>query len=200
MEVKAHEYLFQGHYYGDPRPPRKRRRREDLTVKTATDTAASAYRERKFYIKPFRYNFLHDLESLWWISAYLLMSRTLIYDEDEGEDPEENAKQDAEEQAVQRTSVRKLFTVGDERSWAMRSETGFYRELESLHPFMREMGIALDDARDALVRAYHYLEMDIDKRASEVHLELYEEMCRRYIKLAKRMEADGTRTDYLRMW
>ena len=169
-------------------------------MKTATDTAASAVRERKFYIKPFRYNFLHDLESLWWISAYLLMSRTLIYDEDEGEDPEENAKQDAEEQAVQRTSVRKLFTVGDERSWAMRSETGFYGELESLHPFMREMGVALDDARDALVRAYHYLEKDIDKRASEIHPELYEDMCRQYTKVARRMEADGTKTEHLKMW
>ena len=179
----------------------KRRRREDPTAaKVATDNPAPTIRERKFYIKPFRYNFLHDLESLWWISAYLLMSRVLIYDEDENEDAEANAKQDAMEQAVQRTSVRKLFTVGDDRIWAIRSESGFYGKLESLHPFMFEMGAFLDDARDALVRAFHYLEKDIDHRASEVHPELYEEMCRQYTLVAKRMAAEDVKTDCLKMW
>ena len=144
----------------------------------------------------FYFNPLHDLESLWWISAYFLLSRTLTL-------PGDNAERtDAEDPrlARQRTAAQKLFVIGDERQWAVCGESEFYREFKTLRPLTRKLGRALDIARDTLVRAYHYVEQDLDNRAFEVRSEVYEEMCEIYTKIAKRLEGEDVMTGHLMMW
>ena len=41
---------------------------------------------------PFRYNPLHDLESLWWIAAFFLFKRDVVLDEEEACQPAERAR------------------------------------------------------------------------------------------------------------
>ena len=194
VEVKKHEYLCQYRYYGDPEPPRKRRR---ITCTSDSDTSDDSDADELVQeLGPFRYNPLHDLESLWWISAYFLLSRTLTLTGDNAE------RTDAEDPrlARQRTAAQKLFVIGDERQWAVCGESEFYREFKTLRPLTRKMGRALDIARDTLVRAYHYVEQDLDNRAFEVRSEVYEEMCEIYTKIAKRLEGEDVMTGHLKIW
>ena len=144
----------------------------------------------------FRYNPVHDLESLWWISAYLLVSQVFML---KGDGTDGTGEEDPR-LARQRTVLQKLFTIGDERRWTMCTENGFYREVKTLHPLMRKAGRALDNARDVLARAYHYLEQDIEHRAFDVRPETYEEMRKMYTRVAKRMEAEDVHVEHLKIW
>lgn len=84
------------------------------------------------------------------------MSRTLITEDEsevpDAEDLDEDEDED-EQEDMQLDSLRALFGNCSRRSWAFRGENDFREELDSLHPFMREMGLALESARDTLVRA-----------------------------------------------
>ena len=79
-------------------------------------------------------------------------------------------------------------------------EGGFASKLDSLHPFMQEMGLTLNDARDALVRAYHYLEKDIDNRMFSIKPETYEEMGSKYSYIADTMKEENVRTERIQGW
>ena len=119
---------------------RKRQRhrgRECPETGSDPSVADAAACERKCYRAPFRYNPLHDLESLWWNAAYFLMSRTLVFDEEDGSDSEYDLEAEEEDRRGQLASLRTLFIDWGGRSWAMQMEGGFYHELDSLHPFMQ---------------------------------------------------------------
>ena len=199
VEVKAHTYLYEGRYWGDPMSPSKKPRLETPSdgQQDGTSDAHASENSFKMYRGPFRYNPLHDLESLWWVAAYFLMSRTLVFeDETEPEVPRDEDEGESEEDD-QLTSLHTLFSDAAGRSWAMCTEGGFSRHLNCLHPFMRDMALALNDARDTLVQGYHYLEKDIDNRVFAVRQETYDEMGKMFTLVADRMKAEDVRTERL---
>ena len=202
VEVKAHTYLYEGRYWGSPMPPLKKPRLETPSdaQQDGTSNAYTSEDSFKMYRGPFRYNPLHDLESLWWIAAYFLMSRKLVFeDATEPEVPRDGDEGESEEDD-QLASLHTLFSDAAGRSWAMCTEGGFSRHLDCLHPFMRDMALALNDARDTLVQGYHYLEKDIDNRSFAVRMETYDGMSEMYSFIAEAMEIEAVKTERLMGW
>ena len=186
---------------GDPTPPPKRQRSALDAATDATTATDASKRPRKGWFEPFLYHPLNDLESLWWVGAYFLMSRTLITeDESEVPDAEDLDEDEDEQEDMQLDSLRALFGNCARRSWAFRGENDFREELDSLHPFMREMGLALESVRDTLVRAYHFMEKDIDNRRFVVRPEIYEEMGKMYAFVADAMKTATIRTGRVEGW
>ena len=142
--------------------------------------------------RPFRYNPLHDLESLWWVGSYFLFTRAV------------DIKTDGLDEAVkqlhlaqlnkQRESMDKLFFDCSQRYWVMFRDKPFSEELCSLHRSMYKAGQKMDQARDVVVRAYHYMEEDIVNREFSVQDATYTEMRRLFSSVAKRIRTRNIET------
>lgn len=144
---------------------------------------------------PLRYNPLHDLESLWWISSYFLLTHAVV-DGDDAPD-EKHAQARAEQLDRQCTSVERLFVDGSERHWVMIMESNFQQELCCLHRSMRKAGAAVAEARDALAKAYHYAEKDMKSREFSVRAKTYDTMRRRFSYVSKHLRKHNVKTEPL---
>lgn len=116
----------------------------------------------------FRYNPLHDLESLWWVAVYFLVTRdvTRIGQEQPVERPVDDIN-------AQREWAYKLFWVGDRRLPVIRSGYFFLNAvMPCLCPSLRPLARDLETARQYLVGAYANAEKDDDVKfdiASGIH-------------------------------
>ena len=178
--MQAHGYFFRHEYsrgsrLDDEEPPSKRRRlgntiAEELPVATHESflRRLDSLPERKPE-GPFRYNPVHDLESLWWIAVYFLMTRVVLEDA-------ANPQCDVTDHALQEQfdSVERLFLEGSRRHIVMVTDSAFMSDLRTLHTSLHEPGLLLEDAREILVKAFHYLEEDIDSREFSVPQETYD--------------------------
>lgn len=114
-------------------------------------------------VPPFRYNPIHDFESLWWLAVYFLFNREIIQDTDTPPDSTETAGATAH-----REFDHEPF--GD-LGWRQRVICGlgvFQSHVETLHPTVRPLGYALDGCREMIVEAYHAAEKDLDSVPSSV--------------------------------
>lgn len=104
----------------------------------------------------FRYNALHDLESLWWIAVYFVFNREVYHDGVACSTSEPGFSLDA-----QRRCAIQLFHDRDARWTTMHSGISFGTRIQSLHPTARAIARLLEDLRARLVQAYRKAEADI---------------------------------------
>lgn len=97
---------------------------------------------------PFRYNPLHDLESLWWIAVYFVFKQGIDIDT-----PDPEVKQERER------IVNPLFN--EERVECLSNETCLVKALNVLPVVLRPAGRALTDARRYLVENFRMAEAQV---------------------------------------
>lgn len=117
----------------------------------------------------FKYNTLHDLESLWWIAVFFIVCKE--YDDDESEDSPEAATARA---ASQRKLASELFWDGSKRSLAIRDGYYFSRNVSRLVFPGDRIGLVLDEMRKMMFRAYTRAEEDINTVGFDVSGDLYD--------------------------
>ena len=92
--------------------------------------------------KPFCYNSLHDVESLWWIGLFFMMNRTV-----------------ADHDCTQ-LSRSGLFGDDSRRYLVLESDYRFSEELRALHPSLRPYSQYLIIALEHLMEGYRYAERE----------------------------------------
>ncbi|KAJ3557297.1 hypothetical protein NM688_g1545 [Phlebia brevispora] len=101
----------------------------------------------------FRYNALHDMESLWWVAVYAIFNREVDAPLDDGHNT-------ASEK--QRLHAENMFGNREDRFHTLVMPRGFVQKIPSLHPSIRHAACILDNMRRSLVRWYHKVEADLD--------------------------------------
>lgn len=105
----------------------------------------------------FRYNTLHDLESLWWLAVYFIADREV---------------DDGKEDTVPRATI---FREGTHRQSIIKRPGYFLHSLGDLHPSLSQVVQTLDDLRDALARVYVDAEASIDSISFGVAKPVYDQ-------------------------
>ncbi|KIP06968.1 hypothetical protein PHLGIDRAFT_127925 [Phlebiopsis gigantea 11061_1 CR5-6] len=127
----------------------------------------------------FTYNPLHDLESVWWVMAFLLINKDaqiVLWDPKERLLPElsETSTARSIRLSKQASFANSLFLHGGERGSLMDIGYEFEKKIaKHLHPALRVLGEPLNDIRIELIEAYTAAEVDvraIDHRASQTVL------------------------------
>lgn len=106
---------------------------------------------------PFRYNPLHDMESLWWVALFLLLTGTLV---DAGPDSADITN--GHKVAQQRLSEQ-LFCDTTFRVNTFSSKRGLRSHLIPLHPRVKEIGAQLEEIRFYLILAFRQAEKNMTK-------------------------------------
>ena len=98
---------------------------------------------------PFRYNGLHDLESLWWVAVYFIYKRRVVDETQDG--PQEG---DTTNLVEQYKNYLRIFKYEDQRYWVMTGPglNGDYRL--GLHPAVHPIVDILEGVRQDLVSVY----------------------------------------------
>lgn len=104
---------------------------------------------------PFRYNPLHDMESLWWMAIYFLCKRDLAATEAAG------SEADARRAANLRRWTDRLFYGALDRRFAVRDGDTLECALSSLRPSLRLAAAMIRLWRRILVERYTRIEKDI---------------------------------------
>lgn len=106
---------------------------------------------------PFRYNPLHDMESLWWVALFLLLAGTLV---DAGSTSADITN--SQKVAQQRLSEQ-LFCDTTFRMNALISDETLRSHLFPLHPRVKEIGIQLEKMRSYLTQGFRQAEKNMTK-------------------------------------
>lgn len=119
------------------------------------DMKAAETRAQSFV--PFRYNPLHDMESLWWVALFLLLAGTLV-------DAGPNSADTTNDQKVaQQRLSEQLFCDKAFRINAFITDETLQSHLFSLHPRIAEIGIQLEKMRSHLTQGFRQAEKNITK-------------------------------------
>ena len=117
----------------------------------------------------FRYHPLHDLEALWWIALYFLVTKDFETPEAEDSDIKQASL------ASRRKLAKGLFWKGDLRFLAI--TTGYLTsQLAYLPSSVRHLADFLIKARERLAREYRCIEKDIATITFSVKGDVYEEL------------------------
>ncbi len=105
---------------------------------------------------PFRYNALHDLESLWWIGVYFVFKKQVV----------DTSKDDVEAQALpvtmeQRIAAAKLLHNLEDRYFTICVEMDFASWIKTVPPILRSHAERLHTLRIVLTKAYRKAEADL---------------------------------------
>ncbi|KAI0342412.1 hypothetical protein BDW22DRAFT_1357756 [Trametopsis cervina] len=172
LEVHRQKYLFNPRESGAP--PRKSVAKSG--VPDAGEPSASLRghelqtdlgRQKPKFTPIFKHNCLHDLESLWWLSVYLLVNRRVVL-----ADGQKSSPSDAEKQWL--SWALATFTNSVHRMEAFIRNTTFVEGTANIHDALRFVAFQLEIARCWLVSAYEDVErklyaeetVDIAKEAS----------------------------------
>ncbi|CCM06714.1 uncharacterized protein FIBRA_09004 [Fibroporia radiculosa] len=102
----------------------------------------------------FRYNPMHDFESLWWISVYVLFNKQVVM-VNEKSPPSHDYRR-------QRTWAAGVFYGLNARQSALSAgNTDFQYAIETLCPDLRSFGVVVDLLRDDLLKRYINIEADL---------------------------------------
>ncbi|KAJ3552849.1 hypothetical protein NM688_g3933 [Phlebia brevispora] len=127
----------------------------------------------------FRYNAVHDLESLWWIAVYFIVCYE-VADGDEKGSPDLSRSQ--------RKLASELFWYPDSRLWALKHRDYFREGVLSLHPSMRKIGLALEILRQEMVSVYLDIEHDVFTMGFNVAGSLHHKFARCFHGLYKLLD------------
>lgn len=109
-------------------------------------------KEAEYKIPPFRYNPLHDLESLWWIAADFVVGKEVVAPGD-GEPPEPISR-------ARRKYAADLFNNYETRLRTISEEDKFLDDTDNFSENTEKLIIVLDKLREALHDTYCTLEYD----------------------------------------
>ncbi|KAF9807203.1 hypothetical protein IEO21_08318 [Rhodonia placenta] len=109
-------------------------------------------------IVPFRYNPLHDIESLWWVAIYFVFNRSVV--KVGGESPSMDASQRGRYSSQKDYTVL-LATSPHARYKALGAEANLHQQIIYLHAAIREIAYYLDEIRMRLVSCYLEAEQDL---------------------------------------
>ena len=117
----------------------------------------------------FRYNPLHDLESLWWIAVWFVIGGTLRITPPKSCDciPDHYAtqpwyKEELQRLQLQRQVAKELFVTRQTRVEVLTSSTWFGANICTLHYSIGRIGSALNAIRRMLVISYSQAEKDCE--------------------------------------
>ncbi|KAJ3558269.1 hypothetical protein NM688_g1025 [Phlebia brevispora] len=130
---------------------------------------------------PFRYNPLHDLESLWWTAVYFFVHCDISLDGHPYAATED-----------QRYEAQRLFgDSGYDRFTTIDTTTEFKKAMNSLHPSMRDVAATLDTLRDMLCKVYRSAEQDTFAIDHTVARGLYHFFATRFHRMADQFKDSG---------
>ncbi|KAJ3558267.1 hypothetical protein NM688_g1024 [Phlebia brevispora] len=101
---------------------------------------------------PFRYNPLHDLESVWWTVVYFILTKEIFI----ADDPDSRSSVIASD--AQRCNAERLFYDFPSRRDTVRHLGDFARRVQDVSPGMSEIGKILENMRRQLVEVYRIVE------------------------------------------
>lgn len=137
----------------------------------------------------FKHNCLHDLESLWWLSVHLLVTRPVV-----PADTQQSSPSDAEKRWL--SWALAVFTNSQHRTYAFIQNTNFVEGTENIHDALQFVASRLEAARRWLVSAYKDVERKLCAEetvdiAMEARL-LGADIARLYNGIVNRLESEGT--------
>ncbi|KAI0089644.1 hypothetical protein BDY19DRAFT_116298 [Irpex rosettiformis] len=159
---------------------------------------------------PFVNTPLHDLESLWWLSVYLILPRSIVENEPavkaEIGNPEGEGEKDKEDgptstagsssahatQAIPQWVLELLVNQG-ERQISFRSAGCFLTQAQCLHESLAEIVNGLDVARKSLVSAYITAEQNIHTTGVDLTVveSVHEELAATYTEIRQSFDILG---------
>ncbi|KAJ3529562.1 hypothetical protein NM688_g7838 [Phlebia brevispora] len=149
-----------------PKPPSPSRDVETPTAKRSISPLVVRV------ARNFRYNPLHDLESLFWIAAYFLFKTT-------------GADMGVDEIERQQEAASALLYDHYQHSDAIRLDGVFEQALYSLDSDVQKVGLVLEEWRAQLATAFYAAEKDRSSITSSVGAELYETLAKTLREMAK---------------
>ena len=154
IEVAAQRYLF------SPKPKRKR-------GPTTFDKAFSAKLQKEVTKVPFSHNHLHDLESLWWVTAWVVFYHSFS----KGTTPRDcPTLQDANDQLLLTAKLFPPVPASAARHDSFQIDGSFLEIHGELPKNKRDAHICLDLLREVLISHYEDVEAEyplINSNASE---------------------------------
>lgn len=109
----------------------------------------------------FRYNPLHDLESVFWLATYFIFTTTGYHQD--------------EEQIRQQEYIKDRLLYDDfQHSCVMRLDDAFLYDISYLHPDLRELALSLEGLRSKLTARFRLAEKDCGSITSSVAAGLHE--------------------------
>ena len=146
------------------------------------------------YSQPkFRYNPLHDMESLWWIAIYFTFKREV----NDGADPLHKPQA----LRAQHAFAMDIFHGDHDRKHSLLlGQINLMDKLQYLHPVMRPLGKMLEGLRRRLLAAYYDAEDDltsIDYRAAD---SLHEHFISTFTRIAQSRRFQDVQLHRLRPW
>ena len=133
----------------------------------------------------FRYNPVHDLEALWWISVYFNVACAIV---DDGSDSVQPPEIDPEQLKRQQDSAARLLRGSIDRYEVMSRNGAFAEEVWSIHPAIRRFWPLLDTIRVSVADAYRYIEQDMGAREFKPPTEVYNTMQREFLRIMDDLE------------
>ncbi|THG93529.1 hypothetical protein EW026_g7729, partial [Hermanssonia centrifuga] len=161
--------------YDDPSLPHPALRKRSPRQEEPKAPRVSKYKDLVF-----KYNPLHDLESVWWMAVYFVFNREVDIDDD-GVDTETRRMES------QRKFARELFYQAIPRLRVMASEAFFGSHLDCLHPSIAPIGEILEDARIELVAGYRRAEEDIQTIGRHAANGLHAEFKQQFLIIANQL-------------
>lgn len=162
VEVEAMRYRFS---FGQPQHARQDTKirvlwellkKAHLGDSGQNQTPADAKPDQPVPEQPaFRYNPLHDVESLWWLCTYFVFNKAviLVNGVEPSMDPELKGNY-----SMQLQYASRLFWTQQFREWAMTRPGDFKDEVIHLHAVVRPAGYLLDTMRYRLQNQYRSIE------------------------------------------
>ena len=134
--------------------------------------------------RPFRYNPLHDLEALWWMSVYFAAGRAVV---DDGTGRMLSEEENARQIQKQLESFPRLFCKLGIRLDIMSRAGRFAEEMQSLYPSVLCFWRPLESARSSLAYAYRWVEQDMDAREFAPPIAAYDGLRQGWFAIAKHL-------------
>lgn len=146
----------------------------------------------------FRYNPLHDFESLWWIAVYFFVTGTLRIIPPAGCDtaPEKYPvepwyKSEVRRMALQHRMAEELFVHCSTRRLAMVNLDWFASDMSVMHQTMGSVGTGLDRIRRTLAGAYKGVENDVGNIPLYAASSVYTAFHQFFLGIQTRLKSDG---------
>ncbi|KAF9802212.1 hypothetical protein IEO21_09942 [Rhodonia placenta] len=145
---------------------------------------------------PFRYNPLHDIESLWWVAIYFVLNTSVV--KVGGEPPSMDASQRGH-YFSQKMYTEFLARSSHARFMALRYETDLKKQMVHLHAAIRGIAIKLNEIREQLVSCYLKAEQDLGAIDHTVgHDLLYNVFITLFGKIVSKLQKKDIQIDILR--
>ncbi|PSR77010.1 hypothetical protein PHLCEN_2v8109 [Hermanssonia centrifuga] len=123
---------------------------------------------------PFRYNAIHDFESLWWLTTYYVFKMEAVVDRTSTSLPKPQLKNLEQ----QRAHADKLSYDRSWRDVVMLNTDAFIESVHALDPSVRPFGMIMEQWRKKILRAYYQAEETLIPDAKSAMQGLYSEFAK----------------------